>query len=492
MASIVGVRLCWALCSRAHMSDRPRERGLVISYDDLYHAPGPQGVKRNDEAAMAKPMILSVTAPLSPPRSLAHELIARLTADITSGKIPPGSQLPTEQELIAATGVSRTVVREAVAALRAEGLVVTRQGVGAFVPDNARRSFRVDLDQLSSLREVLDVMELRTGIEIETAGLAAERAATGADSQDRRLPRRHRRRDQARRGRHRSGFRASLQHRGRYRQSAVPALSGASRALHHSAPDHSRRPRAAQARLRTRPSRRSTATSCRRSAAARWRRRAPPCAGICSTAASATTNWPPSLIPISSAVDNAAATVQRTYHANGRRHWRIGWDRHTAAQAASGASIRTSAGAIIAPPRDLAAHETFVKADLAVMSEVETAVDGAQGIVHLGGFSTEGPWETILQAQHRRLLQPVRGGAPPRRRACRVRVIESRDRILSAPAPHRHRRAGAAGLALRRQQGVRRGARRALCLQARPARHLDPHRQFRRRAGSTSGGCRSG
>jgi uronate dehydrogenase len=49
-------------------------------------------------------------------------------------------------------------------------------------------------------------------------------------------------------------------------------------------------------------------------------------------------------------------------------------------------------------PKDLAAHETFVPADLAVMNEVEAAVDGAQGIVHLGGFSTEGPWETILQA----------------------------------------------------------------------------------------------
>jgi DNA-binding FadR family transcriptional regulator len=117
------------------------------------------------------------TAPLPPPRSLAHELVARLTADITDGKIPPGSRLPTEQELIAATGVSRTVVREAVAALRAEGLVVTRQGVGAFVPANARRPFRVDFDKLSSLREVLAVMELRTGIETEAAGLAAERAS---------------------------------------------------------------------------------------------------------------------------------------------------------------------------------------------------------------------------------------------------------------------------------------------------------------------------
>src|SRR5438093_12044034 len=120
---------------------------------------------------------LSMNRPLRAPRSLSGELVARLAEDITSGKIAPGSQLPTEQELIAATGVSRTVVREAVAALRAEGLVVTRQGVGAFVPENARRPFRVDFDRLSSIREVLEVMELRTGIEIEAAGLAAERAS---------------------------------------------------------------------------------------------------------------------------------------------------------------------------------------------------------------------------------------------------------------------------------------------------------------------------
>ncbi len=127
---------------------------------------------------------LSVNQPLSAPRSLSGELVARLTDDITSGKIPPGSRLPTEQELIAATGVSRTVVREAVAALRADGLVVTRQGVGAFVPENARRPLRIEFDQLSPLRTVLDVMELRTGIEIEAAGLAAER---GSAAQIRRI-----------------------------------------------------------------------------------------------------------------------------------------------------------------------------------------------------------------------------------------------------------------------------------------------------------------
>ena len=54
--------------------------------------------------------------------------------------------------------------------------MLTRQGVGAFVANVARRPFRIDLDGLHSLREVLDVMELRTGMEVEAAGLAAERA----------------------------------------------------------------------------------------------------------------------------------------------------------------------------------------------------------------------------------------------------------------------------------------------------------------------------
>jgi GntR family transcriptional regulator, transcriptional repressor for pyruvate dehydrogenase complex len=120
---------------------------------------------------------LAAFAPLSAPTRLTHELIERLSADIVSGKLAPGARLPTEQQLIAATGVSRTVVREAVAALRAEGLVVTRQGVGAFVAATPRRPFRLHAGELHSLHEVLQVMELRTGIEIEAAGLAAERAS---------------------------------------------------------------------------------------------------------------------------------------------------------------------------------------------------------------------------------------------------------------------------------------------------------------------------
>lgn len=144
---------------------------LVRSYDDLTCR---QGVK---PLSKASPKNLGLLRPLRAPRRLTAELVARLTADIVSGKLPPGSRLPTEQEMIAATGVSRTVIREAVAALRADRLVVTRQGVGAFVAEQVRRPFRVDFDENSPLREVLNVMELRTGVEVEAAGLAAERAS---------------------------------------------------------------------------------------------------------------------------------------------------------------------------------------------------------------------------------------------------------------------------------------------------------------------------
>src|SRR5215468_6218182 len=92
---------------------------------------------------------LSLLRPVTPPRNLTHAIAERIASEIMSGKLPPGARLPTEQEMVAAMGVSRTAVREAVAALRAEGLVVTRQGAGAFVAtDAARRPFRLALEGL--------------------------------------------------------------------------------------------------------------------------------------------------------------------------------------------------------------------------------------------------------------------------------------------------------------------------------------------------------
>jgi DNA-binding FadR family transcriptional regulator len=115
-------------------------------------------------------------APLSPPANLTAELVRRLAAEIRAGRLNPGDRLPTEQALMRQAGVSRTVVREAVSALRAEGLVTTRQGVGAFVADpSARGQVRIDPAEMRSLTDVLQVIELRIAIECEAAGLAAER-----------------------------------------------------------------------------------------------------------------------------------------------------------------------------------------------------------------------------------------------------------------------------------------------------------------------------
>src|SRR5436190_15512856 len=119
---------------------------------------------------------LTAFRPLNPPRNLTEEVVGRLSTEIVNGGLQPGTRLPTEQAMMSAMGVSRTVVREAVAALRAEGLVVTRQGVGAFVASDAkRRPFRLDPDGIESLAEAIKVMELRRAVEIEAAGLAAER-----------------------------------------------------------------------------------------------------------------------------------------------------------------------------------------------------------------------------------------------------------------------------------------------------------------------------
>jgi DNA-binding FadR family transcriptional regulator len=114
---------------------------------------------------------------LRPARNLTEEIVERIASEIRSGRLAAGAKLPTEQELMLAMQVSRTVVREAVAALRAEGLVTTRQGSGAFVATDARRlAFRIDPAGLSSIADVLNVMELRIAVEVESACLAAERA----------------------------------------------------------------------------------------------------------------------------------------------------------------------------------------------------------------------------------------------------------------------------------------------------------------------------
>jgi GntR family transcriptional repressor for pyruvate dehydrogenase complex len=114
--------------------------------------------------------------PRKRPRSLAHEVVAELSARIRDGRIKPGDKLPTESAIMAEQGVSRTVVREAISRLQAAGLVETRHGIGTFVLDTPKDGpFRIDPATIVTLRDVLAVLELRISLEVESAGLAAQR-----------------------------------------------------------------------------------------------------------------------------------------------------------------------------------------------------------------------------------------------------------------------------------------------------------------------------
>ena len=111
------------------------------------------------------------------PRRLSDQLAVALSAQLTDGRLAPGDRLPTEQQLAAAHGVSRTVVREAVHQLRSQGLLLSRQGSGVYVADAAaHRPLSFDPAVLGSIDAVVQVVEVRRALEGEIAALAAARA----------------------------------------------------------------------------------------------------------------------------------------------------------------------------------------------------------------------------------------------------------------------------------------------------------------------------
>ncbi|KQR73131.1 FadR/GntR family transcriptional regulator [Rhizobium sp. Leaf341] len=111
--------------------------------------------------------------------TLTARLGESLRTAIVDGRFPPGTKLPSEAQLGKSHGVSRTVVREAIASLRADRLVDTRQGAGVFVldPPQAMVPAALSLQNIDPARvsSMIEVLELRTAVEVESAGLAALR-----------------------------------------------------------------------------------------------------------------------------------------------------------------------------------------------------------------------------------------------------------------------------------------------------------------------------
>lgn len=97
---------------------------------------------------------------------------------ILSSGLSPGERLPPERELCERLGVSRTVVREALNLLEARGLVSIEHGRGAVVSGGDVRAVRETLGLLLRVHPgtLWELLEVRKVLEVEIAGLAAERA----------------------------------------------------------------------------------------------------------------------------------------------------------------------------------------------------------------------------------------------------------------------------------------------------------------------------
>lgn len=109
-------------------------------------------------------------------KSLTLHLVEKMSTQIRAGQLKAGDKLPTEAAIMQAHGVSRTVVREAISRMQASKLLETRHGIGTFVlPQDSAPSFSISAHQLSTLREVIALLEFRISIETEAAALAAQR-----------------------------------------------------------------------------------------------------------------------------------------------------------------------------------------------------------------------------------------------------------------------------------------------------------------------------
>jgi GntR family transcriptional repressor for pyruvate dehydrogenase complex len=109
-------------------------------------------------------------------RSLTELVIQALSDKMERGEYAPGDKLPTEPELCTEYGVSRTVIREAVASLKLGRRLIARHGVGVFVAEaDPQSSVSLDFIDTSTLNNSMHVLELRSGVETEAAAYAALR-----------------------------------------------------------------------------------------------------------------------------------------------------------------------------------------------------------------------------------------------------------------------------------------------------------------------------
>lgn len=113
------------------------------------------------------------------PRTIADQVVEQLRELIDSGEFKPGDRIPAERDLAVRLGVGRPAVREALRELKAQGLLVTGRGAqGTTVASLPSPQFGAPLSSLlgRGAERIIELMEVRSAVEIEAAGLAARRA----------------------------------------------------------------------------------------------------------------------------------------------------------------------------------------------------------------------------------------------------------------------------------------------------------------------------
>ncbi|MFB4316362.1 FadR/GntR family transcriptional regulator [Actinomadura sp. 21ATH] len=105
--------------------------------------------------------------------SLVEQVIDQLRGEITAGNWPVGAKIPPEPVLSESLGVGRNTVREAVRALTHVGLLECLQGDGTYVRATSELSGAVR--RRLATAEIIEILEVRRGLEVEAARLAAAR-----------------------------------------------------------------------------------------------------------------------------------------------------------------------------------------------------------------------------------------------------------------------------------------------------------------------------
>jgi GntR family transcriptional repressor for pyruvate dehydrogenase complex len=113
------------------------------------------------------------------PAKIKEQIVVQLRDQIVRGVWPPGSKIPSENELTRRLGVSRVSLREALQNLASLGLLESQQGGGTYVKEYSGEILFNPLFSMLALDKtgVLDVLEYRRIVEKGTAALVAEKAS---------------------------------------------------------------------------------------------------------------------------------------------------------------------------------------------------------------------------------------------------------------------------------------------------------------------------